>query len=69
VPDASENLKAREAMGVAKTVGKLMLKATKEFSDAFPPLQSVANALDFIWTNVEVRKYVLGFSDSLHNSF
>jgi hypothetical protein len=56
VPDASENLKARRTMGIAKSVGKLTLKAVKEFSDAFPPLQSVANALDFVVTNVEVRK-------------
>jgi hypothetical protein len=56
-------------MGIAKSVGKLTLKGVKEFSDAFPPLQSVANALDFIVTNVEVRKYVLGFSNSPHNSF
>jgi hypothetical protein len=55
-------------MGIAKSLGKLTLKAVKEFSDAFPPLQSVANALDFIWTNVEVCNCILGFSNSPHNS-
>jgi hypothetical protein len=65
--DAGGNPKARRALGISKSVGKLTLKAVKEFSDAFPPLQSVASALDFIWTNVEVRKYVLGSSNSPHN--
>jgi hypothetical protein len=48
--------KARRALRISKSTVKLMLKAIKESSDAFPPLKSVASALDFIWTNVEVRK-------------
>jgi hypothetical protein len=46
---------------IAKSAGKLTLKALKELSDALPPLKSVASALDFIVTHVEVRRCALQF--------
>jgi hypothetical protein len=61
--DAGGYPNARRAVGISKSVGKLTLKGVKEFSDAFPPLKSVASALDFILTNVEVRRGALKFSN------
>jgi hypothetical protein len=57
--DSKENLTDKaasnqRAIDIAKSAGKMALKVVKEFSDAFPPLQSVAKALDFVVENVEV---------------
>jgi hypothetical protein len=52
-PESSKATSSQRALDIAKSAGKLALKAVKELSDAFPPLQCVANALDFVIENVE----------------
>jgi hypothetical protein len=66
--DAGGNPKAPRPLGISTSV-KLMLKVIKESSDAFPPLKSVASGLDFICTNVEVRKCALEFYNLPYNLF
>jgi hypothetical protein len=43
---------------MAKSAGKMALRMTREVSDAFPPLKSVATGLSLIVENVGVRDFL-----------
>ena len=53
-PRSSAKWNKKETVDLAKATAVTLLDAVVEFSDAFPPLKTVATALQFIVTRVEV---------------
>lgn len=48
---------SRSVIDMAKSTGKLVLKAVVEVSDVFPPLKSVAAGLQLIVERIEASRY------------
>lgn len=53
-PRSSPKTSKTEAIELAKATAHTLLKAVVEFSDAFPPLKTVATAIQFIVECAEV---------------
>jgi hypothetical protein len=63
---------SRNAMDIAKSASKLVLKTVNEVSDVFPPLKSVASGLSIIFETLEVCDSLLPsevYSKNLSNSW